>query len=579
MPFSKRILSFIALTHFLHFTNPSNLNQDTLIQGHQLSTTNHLISSSGLFTLNFFQSQNFYLGIRLLAVNSSYFWVANRDKPIQDPAGVLTIDQYGNMKIISHVDHSNIILYSAEKASSNNNSIIGAILLDTGNFMLREINSDGSVKRILWQSFDYPTNALIPGIKLGFDKKRGLNWTITSWRSVKSPMSGSFSLGLDPKIKQLVMWYRGKIVWSSGQWENGSFGYLKSSSFKKDFVFEYFSDENVTYVKYVPVYGWILLGGSGTMYGSNGNYSCNHKYFLSGCSMPSPPKCREHDSMYLGSLRRYGVMSRKGYKFDERENLSNFDCWMNCFNNCSCQAYSYVNQDETTCEIWSMDAANFLATNNFTAGGRQIYFIRQKKGKAKIWITSTIVGALVLIISCFTCNKLWRKHKEKAEKQKKRINLLSEIGGNTLISTEEERKQRKDRRISDATHIFDFQTILEATANFSSTNKIGEGGFGPVYKAWKLWNGGEALKLIDTMLDRLYPAVQVLRYIHIGLLCTQDQARDRPTMLEVVSFLSNEVAYLPPPKQPKYTIEAIEEIEQHKSCSINETTNSLTSGR
>ena len=31
-------------------------------------------------------------------------------------------------------------------------------------------------------------------------------------------------------------------------------------------------------------------------------------------------------------------------------------------------------------------------------------------------------------------------------------------------------------------HYFDFTTILTATNNFSDDNKLGEGGFGPVYK-------------------------------------------------------------------------------------------------
>ena len=31
--------------------------------------------------------------------------------------------------------------------------------------------------------------------------------------------------------------------------------------------------------------------------------------------------------------------------------------------------------------------------------------------------------------------------------------------------------------------VFDFHQILEATGNFSEENKLGEGGFGPVYKA------------------------------------------------------------------------------------------------
>ncbi|KAK7305742.1 hypothetical protein VNO77_43652 [Canavalia gladiata] len=371
MVFRQSIVCFITFTYFLHLTEPSDLNQDTLLQDNTLTTSNTLISSSGLFTLSFFQfdsSQDFYLGIRLTSQNSSssYYWVANRDKPIQDPASFLTIDQYGNLKIISNKGNSTIMLYYAEP-TSNNNSAISAILQDTGNFVLREMNPDGSVKRELWKSFDYPADTLIPGMKLGFDRKTGLNWSLTSWRSDMSPMSGSFSLGIDPKTNQLVMWWRGKIVWSSGQWNsNGNnFGNLKSSIFQDDFSFKYYSDGNETYIKYASIYGWIVLGSLGTIIGSSGNsYSCvdHDKCFLSGCSMPNPPECRDHDNLYLGSKGSYGVMSRKGYKFDERENLTNFDCWMKCLNNCSCEAYSYVNHDATGCEIWSKGTANFLAT-------------------------------------------------------------------------------------------------------------------------------------------------------------------------------------------------------------------------
>lgn len=47
---------------------------------------------------------------------------------------------------------------------------------------------------------------------------------------------------------------------------------------------------------------------------------------------------------------------------------------------------------------------------------------------------------------------------------------------------------------------------------------------------------------------------QVLRSIHIGLLCVQHHAEDRPTMSSVVLMLGNENA-LPPPKQPAFFAE------------------------
>jgi len=406
MAISRTILCFITFTCFMHMTKPSNVNTDTLLQGHELTTNDSLISPTGWYTMSFFQyegSQDFYLGIRKSAETSTdqNFWIANRDMPIHDPAAFLAIDEFGNLKIISNRErNSSIMLYSSDAGREvNSSTTFNAILQDTGNLMFREMYQNGSLKRILWQSFDHLSHVLMMGMKLGFDRKTGQNWSITSRRSEKTYLSGSFTLGLEPETKELVIWWRGNIFWSSGQWSNGSFANLKSELFQKDFEFDYYSDENETYVSYLPSY--IYLEPSGSIFGgvSGASYSCVNNYFLSGCSMPSVPDCRDSDSLYRGSWNSYGVMSGTGFKFDESENLTNFDCWMKCLNNCSCEAYSYVNDDETGCEIWSKDSANFVATTNLTAGGRQIYFLVVRKKRKCINYNSPPTSMILCLVN------------------------------------------------------------------------------------------------------------------------------------------------------------------------------------
>ncbi|ESW35412.1 hypothetical protein PHAVU_001G233100 [Phaseolus vulgaris] len=740
---SKRVLCFIVtLTCLLQLTKPSNLRENTLVQGHPLAATNRLISPSGLYTLHFFQldggseaNTKFYLGISDNNI-SYYVWLANRDNPIHDDPGVLTIDEYGNLKIVS--SSTTMILYSVEAES---NKSVRASLLDTGNFVLHELNSDGSVKRVLWQSFDYPTDTILSRMKIGYDKHSGHRWSLTARRSYRTLWSGSFSLSLDPKTNQLITRWRGAIIWSSGEWRNGSFCNLNSSSLEREnFNFTFFSNESLTYYEYASVSGFLIMGPLGIINASGVPYSCTGSEIVHGCAMPQPPKCRKDSDLYLPSWNSFGEMSRKGYIFDETENLTISDCWMRCLKNCSCEAYTYAFKDATGCEIWSRDTSDFLESNSGV--GRPIFFFPSQ--------TKTI------------------------EKRKKRANIFSDIGENTEISDAcDEGREQWNEKTGNDTHKFEFITILEATDNFSSTNKIGEGGFGPVYKgklpngqeiaikrlskssgqglvefrneamlivklqhtnlvrllgfcidreerilvyeymankslnlylfdatnrteldwkirykiiqgiaqglvylhhysrlkvlhrdlkasnilldnelnpkisdfgmariltlalveektnkivgtygymspeyvmsgvisskidvysfgvllleivsgkknisdsfslnligyAWQLWIQGEALKLIDTLLNGSCPHIQVIRCIHIGLLCTQDKANDRPTMLEVISFLSNENTQLPSPLQPSlYTIKSVKE----ESCSNNELTLSVTSGR
>lgn len=60
------------------------------------------------------------------------------------------------------------------------------------------------------------------------------------------------------------------------------------------------------------------------------------------------------------------------------------------------------------------------------------------------------------------------------------------------------------------------------------------------------------MELMDSTLRDSCSSGEVIRCIHIGLLCVQERAIDRPTMSDVVSLLSNQSSALPLPKEPAF---------------------------
>ncbi|KAL4363375.1 hypothetical protein GQ457_04G004890 [Hibiscus cannabinus] len=70
--------------------------------------------------------------------------------------------------------------------------------------------------------------------------------------------------------------------------------------------------------------------------------------------------------------------------------------------------------------------------------------------------------------------------------------------------------------------------------------------------AWRLWQEGEALDLTDETLRSSCNASEVLRCLHVGLLCVQEDPDERPNMSNVLVLLGSETASLPVPKQPAF---------------------------
>ncbi|KAH7675699.1 Non-specific serine/threonine protein kinase protein [Dioscorea alata] len=75
---------------------------------------------------------------------------------------------------------------------------------------------------------------------------------------------------------------------------------------------------------------------------------------------------------------------------------------------------------------------------------------------------------------------------------------------------------------------------------------------------WQYWNEGRGLELKDSSLDEKVINEEVLRCIHIGLLCVQKDPKERPTMALVVLMLSSYSVYLPRPSTPGFLMQRSE---------------------
>ncbi|VAI79293.1 unnamed protein product [Triticum turgidum subsp. durum] len=164
------LLVDIALLLFLYMSACSAAATDTILAGQALTVNDKLVSRNGRYALCFFETSskssgntsNWYLGIWFNTVPKfTSAWIANRDKPIKNITSLeLTIYQDGNLVILNRSTKS--IIWSTQANIKRNSTT--AMLLNNGNLVLKD--SPNSSK-VLWQSFDHPTDTFFPEAKLG----------------------------------------------------------------------------------------------------------------------------------------------------------------------------------------------------------------------------------------------------------------------------------------------------------------------------------------------------------------------------------------------------------------------------
>ncbi|KAL2495244.1 G-type lectin S-receptor-like serine/threonine-protein kinase [Forsythia ovata] len=408
------------VTYFLLFLLQTSSSTDTIGPNQYLKDGDILVSSGKAFALGFFspgKSSNRYVGIWYNKVaEQTVVWVANRDNPINGTSGVLAIDPAGNL-VLSDGNH-NLSVWSTNLTSMILKKSSSAQLMDSGNFVLFQ---DQSKSVITWQSFDYPTNTILPNMKAGWQKRTGLN-IFTSWKSHDDPGTGEYMFKLELIGTPQFFLFKGtKKIWRTGPW-NGP-GWSGVPEMVSNFIFKISyveNDDEVTIthtIKDPSIFSRVVVNESGTLdtwqeskrgwarfwsaptdqcdsyahCGASGNCNLyNLSEFECSCLQGFEPKIERQ--WYLrdasrGCKRKQGEnICGNGDGFNKVTNVKVPDtstarvnkslqlreCHDLCLKNCSCTAFASANISggENGCLTWHGDLVDI---RQFSNKGQDLY--------------------------------------------------------------------------------------------------------------------------------------------------------------------------------------------------------------
>ncbi|CAN6298316.1 unnamed protein product [Urochloa humidicola] len=84
---------------------------------------------------------------------------------------------------------------------------------------------------------------------------------------------------------------------------------------------------------------------------------------------------------------------------------------------------------------------------------------------------------------------------------------------------------------------------------------------------WDHWLKGTALETMDPSMDCRVPESEVLKCIHLALLCVQENPADRPTMLDVLVMLHDQAASFAAPSKPAFAYGELSSVRSWDSVS------------
>ncbi|KAG5390979.1 hypothetical protein IGI04_032520 [Brassica rapa subsp. trilocularis] len=690
MGLHKSMNPFILALAF--FLSSVCLAQERSFFSGNLSDSETIVSSLGTFRFGFFtpvNSTSRYAGIWYNNIPiQTVIWVANKDKPINDSSGVISLSEDGNLVL---TDGQRRVLWSTNVTTQARANSTVAELLDTGNLVLKDDNSETT----LWESFRHPTDSWLPNMVVGTNARAsGENITITSWKSPSDPSPGSYTAALVlaayPELFIMNKDDNNATVWRSGPWNGQMFNGLPDVEPGVIFLFRftvnddtngsvtmsYANDSTLRYL-YMDYRGSVIrrdwsearrnwtVGlqvpasecdiyrrcGPFTTCNPRKNPPCscikgfrprslvewNNGNWSGGCTRRTPLQCERLNNN--GSADGFTRLRRmKLPDFAIRSEASEPECLRTCLRTCSCIACAHGLG--YGCMIWN---GSLVDSQELPAGGMDLYIrlahseiillillllaysLLETPDRRPVIIASSLAGGILVVAACGLMARrlvMKRRARKKGRDAEQIFNRVEALAGGDKAKLKE-------------LPLFEFQVLAAATNNFSLRNKLGQGGFGPVYKtlyvscsgymspeyamgglfseksdvfslgvillqivsgrrnsnstllayAWSIWNEGEITELVDPVIFEQVFEKEIRKCIRIGLLCVQEAANDRPSVATMCSMLSSEIVDIPEPKQPAFISRNVVAPEAESSensepkASINNVTITDVSGR
>ncbi|KAL8127210.1 G-type lectin S-receptor-like serine/threonine-protein kinase At4g27290 isoform X2 [Apium graveolens] len=522
--YTTAVLTLLLCMHTFSVSKYSAVAAVDILRASQnIKNGSSIVSAGGHFELGFFspgRSKNLYVGIWYKKVpKKTIVWVANRETPLGTTSGLLQLSSNGNLVILNASDH---VVWSSNSSTSVEKPVLQ--LLDSGNLVVRD-ETDSGPENYLWQSFDFPGSANLPGCKFGWNLETGLERYFSSWKSADDPSPGSYELHIDRKgFPQLIVTKGSVIQFRAGPWNGVRFSGTPELKQNSLYTFGFVFNDKEVYLHYKlhndSIYSVILLSTLGyyqlwtwieksqiwqlypdpqgdycDRYASCGAYgSCNPENspmcqcldgfepknkmewdvadWSSGCVRKVQLNCSDGDGFVLHPGLK--IPDTQGSWFDK--NMSLDECKRVCLKNCSCTAYANtdIRGSGSGCLLWFNELIDIKELNK---NGQDLYvrkassefaasvLAKKEKIKVKYIIIPILLTATMMIGVCLWV--IWKKKRPK--KEITRINLENDAENGNVDG---------DLKLP----LFDFATLANATNGFCTNSKLGEGGFGPVYK-------------------------------------------------------------------------------------------------